>query len=373
MSGAPDPSSPSVVLPDSTGSISMLTEPFAPHLPTLPPTAAPFTPTLPASSTPSRTESDTTNTSAATGSVGSWTSTFITGSTSTETAAAPARAPSVDDAGQQQQVSAPPRALVRTAWLRHVSLWAIATAAPGAFVGDLVGAGLALVGFLALVAWSGVTAVNVRRTCPPTQHGRMRHGRSPHPASLIAAWLFAPVVAVGAVVGVAAVGSWAAAAGFEDEGPRLVGLAAAAVVAVGAVLIAAYRPYAVLAKCAKSARADSTHVRRWFMAPLVAVAVAVAAHGMVRLTLSAEGRTGTVTSSGPSFGIATLWVASLVLPWVTWLVFARRAMRSLDSGVVHTHGRAVREALEPTEMTAFAASLMAPNAAPVSAANAPPA
>ncbi|MEP4649487.1 MAG: hypothetical protein ABJ314_04845, partial [Ilumatobacter sp.] len=306
------------------------------------------------------------------GSVASWTSTFVTATPPTGAGAASARAASVDDADHRRQLHAAPGALVRSTWLRHVALWAVAAAGPGAFVGDLVGAALVIVGFLALVAWSAVTAVNVRRACPPVQHGRSQRVRAPHPASSVAAWVAAPVVAVGAAVGLSAVGSWTAAAGFEDEGPRLVGLAAAAVVAVAAVLVAAYQPYAVLARCATTARADSAHVRRWFMAPLVAVAVAAAAQGLVRLASSADERAGTATA-GPSLEIAALWVASLVLPWVTWLVFARRAMRSLDSGVVHTHGRAVREALEPTEMTAFAASLMAPNTAPFSAANAPPA
>ncbi len=368
MPAPPDAPTLVVTPSDPTGSTDVPTAPFAPRLPTLPATAPLFTPTLPASSATTVAGSGTAIADAATGSAASWTSTFIPGTTAIRPIPTPSSAAGVDGPGDHQQGAiVPPRAPARSAWLRHVTLWSIGAALPAAFVGDLLGATLALVGFLALITWSGVTAANVRRTCPP-----VRHTRPPHPATSVTAWLFAPVVVVGAVAGVAAVGSWAAAAGFDDEGPRLVGLAAAAVVAVGAVLIAAYRPYAVLVRCAKSASADGAHVRRWFMAPLVAVAVAAAAQGVARLSVAAEARGGTVESSaGPSLGLAALWVASLALPWAMWLLFAGRAMRSLDSGVVHTHARAVREALEPTETSAFAASLMAPQAASVSVGDLP--
>lgn len=130
-------------------------------------------------------------------------------------------------------------------------------------------------------------------------------------------------------------------------------LVASTVVAGVAVLIAAYQPYRVLARCAKWVNADGGRFRKWFAAPIVAAILAVVIQVLASLIVLSDGADG--ASSSASIGAVVLLAVSFTLPWLAWLVFGSRAMRSLEAGVEHSHGRAMREAQDPTDAPAVIA------------------
>jgi hypothetical protein len=259
---------------------------------------------------------------------------------------------------------AAPAPMFRSGWLRRIVIWASLTSVPGAFVGDYVGAGLVLLSVVALIVWSGVVATNVRRARPAT-----RHGRPPHPAMVMLSWFLAPIVGVFASVAIVSVAAWADDATFVEEGTRAIVLVATAFVFGLAVLIAHYQPYRALGKCAKWANADSARFVKWFLAPIGAVLLAIVIQILAGLVVLSDGADG--SSSTASIGAAGLWVVSFTLPWLAWLIFGSRAMRSLDSGAAHVHGRAVRESLDPSEVNPMLAGQVAAAAAGAAALNAP--
>ncbi len=238
---------------------------------------------------------------------------------------------------------AAPAALFRTGWLRRVAIWASAASVPGFFVGDYVGAALTLLSLIALIVWSVAAAINARRARSATIHGT-----SPHPAMVLLSWFVAPIVGGLAVVAITSAAMWADSGDFDEEGARTMVLVGTVLIAGLATLVAAYLPYRALAKCAKWVNADAGRFRRWFAAPIVAALLAGVAQILAGLVVLTDGADG--SSSNATIGAAALWMLSFTLPWLAWLVFGSRAMRALDLGVTHAHGRALRESLGQAEL-----------------------
>ena len=165
---------------------------------------------------------------------------------------------------------------------------------------------------------------------------------------VIVSWFVAPVVGVVAVLAIVSVGMWADSGTFEEEGTRMMLLVVTVFFAALAVLMAIYQPYRALAKCAKWVSADASRFRKWFAAPIVAGLLAGVVQVLAGLVLLSDGVDG--SSSSASLGATAVWVVAFTLPWLAWLVFGSRAMRSMDEGVAHAHSRAVREAQDPSEV-----------------------
>jgi hypothetical protein len=356
MFAPPDPSSPAVPLPEPAGALSvppvstptlaMEAATSAPPMPTLPGAGSTITPTLPvATSAPGISLMR-----APTAPISSY-------------ADGLADVRASEPAGPPERPATPAR-MFRTGWLSRIVIWASLASVPGAFVGDYVGAALVLLSVIALILWSGVIAVNIRRTRPAT-----RHGRSPHPLMVMLSWFAAPVVGVFAAVAIAAVAAWADSGTFEEEGTRAMVLVATVFMSGLVILIAHYQPYRALGRCAKWANADSGRFRKWFVAPIVAVLLAIVVQILAGLVVLSDGSDG--ASSTASVGAAGVWVVSFTLPWLAWLIFGSRAMRSLESGMAHAHGRAIREALDPSEVNPLLAGQVAAAAAGVPALSAP--
>lgn len=268
------------------------------------------------------------------------------------------------DVSRLDERPAPPRRLFRTSWLRRLAIWGSVLAVPGAFVGDYIGAGLLVASLVALVVWSGVIATNVRRARLAT-----RHGSAPHPLVVSLSWFTTPVVGLAASVGVGAVVAWRDSGTFDQEGSRTMVLAGAVFAAGVIVLIAMYQPYRILARCAKWANSDGGQFRKWFVAPIVAVLVAIVIQlfaSLVVLTDGADGSSGTA-----SVGAALVLIAAVALPWLAWLIFGSRAMRSLESGVANVHDRALRESQDPAAVNPIFAGQAAAAAVAASAVNVP--
>lgn len=236
-----------------------------------------------------------------------------------------------------------PKKLVPVGWLRRLTIWSNAGSVPGFFVGDYVGASLVATGLVGLLLWSALAAVNVRRARLQT-----RHGSPPHPLLVTFSWFVAPAVAVAVSLGIVSLARWTETAAFEEQGSRSLALAAAVFLGGLAILIAAYQPYRMLAKCSKWVNADPGRFRRWFVAPIVGGLLAVVVQVLAGLVVLSDNADG--SSSGASVGAVLLWLVALALPWLAWLIFASRAMRSLDLATTHAHGRAVREARDPSEV-----------------------
>lgn len=239
--------------------------------------------------------------------------------------------------------SAAPQPIFRTGWLRRSVIWTNAASVPGFFVGDLVGIALVLVAATAVVVWSGVVATNVRRA-----HPAGRHSKAPNPLLVALSWFVAPIVGFGAGFSVAVVSIWTSEGTFEQKDGRSMVLVVTVIAAGLAILMAAYLPYRLLAKCARRVKADPGSFRKWFVAPIVAAILAAVAQVLAGLVLLSDGADG--SSGGASIAAAALWLSSFALPWLAWLVFGSRAMRALESGVQHAHERGVRESQDPREV-----------------------
>ena len=126
------------------------------------------------------------------------------------------------------------------------------------------------------------------------------------------------MIGVAGGVVVAGVSAWAADASFEQQGSRtgvLVGSVVVFVVVVGAV--AAYFPYGVLSRAGRWVNADSSKMRMWFSAPIIAALVAVTVQILATLTILADSVDG---SGGSSAAASWAIVLSVGLPSVAWLI-----------------------------------------------------
>lgn len=255
-----------------------------------------------------------------------------------------------EEVSRDEPLPDPPAPLLRTALMGKVVLLAGFLAVPGAFAGDFIGLGLAAASFVALVIWSGLVAANARRSRPAT-----RHARPPRPVSAALSWLLAPIVGVGATFAIFAASDWAGSGSYDEEGSRNLAFVAVVVLSVVAIFAAMYRPYGILMRVGKWVSADSRRIRKWFIAPFIAAVCALTIQVVASLLIVADAAAED-SSGGASIGAVVLLLITPALPWVAWLITGSRAINSIQSGIAHTHGRAVRASLDPEAVSSNVAA-----------------
>lgn len=244
----------------------------------------------------------------------------------------------------------PPAPLLATGWLGKFALLSGFLAVPGLFVGDFVGLGFGVASWIALVVWSAMVTANARRSRPSTLHAR-----APRPLPAALSWFIAPVIAVGAAYGLVVMTEWVDAASYEEQSSRSMALAAMVCVIVVAMFAAWYRPYGLLARTARWVSADGGTARKWFAAPFIAALLSIGIQLLATLLVVAETEADGALEA-TSIGAVALIVVSLCLPWVAWLFTGSRAIGAIESGVAHTHARAVQASRNPEEISAHVAA-----------------
>jgi hypothetical protein len=193
-----------------------------------------------------------------------------------------------------------------------------------------------IMSFVALVAWSGVAALNAARA-----RELARHQTRPRAFEAVVSWFVPVVVVVVIIVGISVIGRVAGETRAsidrgEGDGEMVVALLTG-LLAV-AVLLATYRPFVVLRRLSRWVSGDHVRFRNWFLSPFAGAAVGACLASFYQLAQLSESLA------------AKLWirpvvvVVAVLLPWMCWVIVGNRAMADLEAATEYAHRRRLDDA-----------------------------